>query len=302
VAKLEISIPSLKGRKRLLDTQDYAPWIRAGDALNDCTLFWMPVSGFPIRAQEKAWVTEFLGRLSSRLKDDFELRCEIFFRYKQITEELGDAYRAYSLQCMKLTGMGRYANADIPPTPTHAQIKEQVESGKEIDFREWVADFLIWFMTKQPERQRELFLGHGGMLTLFLPTDPKTAPPKTPFTPALRASMPVFQKMDVDGIIAGAFATRDAFLEKSKALFGTDLETRPEYPGIPFVLPMLESGHFFIATEELRTKWFSLFDLYINESIKDKGILLAFQKEQYEDVLLDVLESMRDDGFVYRVE
>ena len=301
MGELELSAPSLRpARRRLLDKSNYAPWVRAEGELADCTLFWMPVSQFPIREQEKTWLTEFLLRLSSQLSQGFGLRCEIFFQYKQITTELSDAFRRYSPKCMKLMGVGRHSESDLPAMPTPEQIKELIQSGKEIHVHDWIADFLIWFITKQPDEQRELFLGRGGMMTLFLPPDSKTVPPKLPVTPALRAAMPVFQKMDVDGIVAGAFATRDGFLEKSKTLFGTGLETRPEYPGIPFVLPLLDSSHFFIASEELRSKWFGLFDVYINESRKDKGVILAFQKEAYEDVVLDVLESMRNDGMVYR--
>jgi hypothetical protein len=303
VAEFEVSVPSLRpARRRLLDKRNYVPWVRAEGELTDCTLFWMPVSQFPVREQEKTWIMEFLTRLSLQLSQSFDLRSEIFFQYKQITAELGDAFRRYSPKCMKLLGVGRQSESDLPVMPTPEQVKELIESGKEINVHDWIADFLIWFITKQPEEQRELFLGRGGMMTLFLPPDSKTVPPKLPVTPALRAAMPVFQKMDVDGIVAGAFAARDSFLEKSKILFGGGLETRPEYPGIPFVLPLLDSSHFFLASEELRSKWFGLFDVYVNESRMDKGVILAFQKESYEDVVLDVLESMRKDKMVYRTD
>ena len=295
--EFEVSIPSLKpARRRLLDKGSYSPWVRAHDALPDCTLFWMPVSGFPVRKHEKVWITEFLAQLSSRLSEDFILRCEIFFQYKRISAELSDPFRTYSPKCLKLMGVGRCAESDLPVMPTPEKVRELIENGEKIDIQSWIADFLIWFITKQPQQQRDLFLGHGGMMTLFLPADPKATPPKLPITPALRAAMPVFQKMDVESIVEGAFVTRNSFLEESKAMFGAGLETRPEYPGIPFVLPLLDSGHFFTATEELRSKWFELFDVYINESRKDNGIILAFQKECYEDVVLDVLDSMRRNG------
>jgi hypothetical protein len=303
VANLEISIPSAKLRKRLFEPANYLPWVRAEEAqLSDTFLFWIPVSGFPIRQHEKEWITEFLARLSAQLEREHALRCEIFFQYKEVTAELGDSFRSYAMQCMKLMGLGRFADMDTPSFPTAAQIKEMVDSGKAIDFRDWIGDYMLWFIGKQPERQRELFLGHGGMTTTFLPPDPKIKVPKLPFTPALRASLPVFQKVDVDGIIAGTIAMQDQFLEKSKALFGAGLESKPEYPGIAFILPLLESSQFFLAPAELRAKWFQLFDVYINESRKDKGLILAFQKEEYETIMLDVLESMQHDGLTYRKE
>lgn len=297
--QLEIPVPSAKPRKRLHDVADCAPWKRAEERLNDCFLFWMPVSDFLVRDDEKRWITEFLARLSARLEEAHGLRCEIFFQYKQITPELGEAFRGYAQKCMKLMGLGRFADADLPSFPTADEIKKIVNSGKSVDFRDWMGDYLIWFIGKQPERQRELFLGHGGMTTIFLPPDSRTKPPRLPFTPALRASLPVFQKVDVDGMIAGTFAMQDAFLEKSKAMFGAGLESKPEYPGIAFILPLLDSGHFFLASPELRAKWFELFDVYVNESKKDKGLILAFQKEEYEQVFVDVLESLRRDKFIY---
>ena len=301
MAKLEILIPAAgKERKRLFNDADYSPWIQADSRqLPDCSLFWIPVSGFPARQQEKVWISEFLTRLSQFLDQDHGLRGEVFVQYKALGGELGDPFRSYSQQCVKLMGLGRFADSPLPSFPTAEELKEAVDGGKAVDFRDWLGDYLIWFIGKQPERQRELFLGHGAMTTIFLPPDPKTKMPKLPFTPALRESLPVFQKMDVDGLFAGAFAMQDQFLEKSKKLFGGGLEDKPEYPGIAFILPLLDSSQFFLASPELRADWFKLFDVYVTESKKDKGFLLAFQKDVYGSVLLDVMESMTKDGFLY---
>jgi hypothetical protein len=287
-------------RKRLHNEDDYLPWIRAEQTLSDCFLFWIPVSGFPIRHDEKVWLIEFLTRLDARLKA-LDLRTEIFFQYKQVTQEMGDSFRSYAQRCMKLLGLGRFADADLPSFPTAKQVQEAVDSGKPFDFRDWIGDYLIWFIGKQPAEQRERFLGHGGMTTIYLPPDPRLKPIRLPYTPALRAAMPIFQQMDVDAMVAGTQSMNDAFLAKSKKLFGEGLEDKPEYPGIPFVLPLLDSQHFFIATPELRERWFSLFDVYVNESRKDNGFLLAFQKEAYEDIFLEILESMRNDDLKYGV-
>ncbi len=287
-------------RRRLLDPANYLPWIRAEQNLPGCFLFWIPVSGFPVRHDEKVWITEFLKRLDTRL-NALNLRTEIFFQYKQVTPELGDSFRAYAQRCMKLLGLGRFADADLPSFPTPNQVKEAVDSGKPFDFRDWIGDYLIWFIGKQPAEQRERFLGHAGMTTIYLPPDPKMKPIRLPYTPALRAAMPIFQMVDVDAMVAGTQSMNDAFLAKSKLLFGEGLENKPEYPGIPFILPLLDSQHFFIATPELRDRWFSLFNVYVNESRKDKGLLLAFQKEEYEEIFIDILRSMRNDHFTYDV-
>jgi hypothetical protein len=300
--KIETTNTGLDLRRiRLSEQVDYVPWVRAEQQLEDCFLFWMPVSGFPMQHDEKEWISEFLNRLTKRLEQDHVLRSELFLQYKQITPQMGDTVRGYFTRCMKLLGLGRFANQDLPSFPTPEQVKEAVDSGNAFDFRDWIGDYLIWFVGKQPVEQRRLFFGHGGMTTIFLPPDPKMKRFRLPFTPAFRQAMPLFQKVDVDAMIEGTAAMKDAFLEKSKALFGEGLEEKPEFPGLAFILPLLDSQHFFIAGPELRERWFSLFDVYVNESKKDKGVLLAFRKEEYKSVFLDVVESMKADKLHYRV-
>ncbi len=298
----EIALPEQTPRRRLYKDADFSPWVPAQDGPKDCRLFWMPVSGFPLRYKEKAWITEFHSRWSTKLSGMYGLRAEIFLQYKAITPEMGEDFRRYAQRCVKLLGVGRYAENDLPSFPTQQQVKEAIDSGKPFDFRELIGDYVIWFASKHPEQQRELFLGTGGMTTLFLPPDPKLKPLKLPFTPALRASMPVFQRVDVDGIITGTLAMQDMFLEKSKRLFGQGLEGKPEYPGIAFVLPLLDSSYFFVAEAEMRARWFDLFEVYLHESRKDQGLILAFQKEEYEPALEETLQSMRDDGLAYEVQ
>ena len=303
MADLEISVPASRARKRLLDAPDYTPWVRAEEQqMSDCFLFWLPVTTFPIGHQERVWLMEFLSRLSVRLHEQHALRAELFLAYKSITGDLMDVFRRYAVTCVKMVGLGRFADTDIPPMPTAEQVKEYVEGGKTFRVSDWVGDYLIWFAGKDKERQRELFFGRGGTTTIFLPPDPKLKVPNLPFTPALRASLPVFQQMDVDGTITGAFSMQDAFLEKSKAMFGAGLENKPEYQGMAFILPLLESAHFFLASAELRAQWFELFDVYLNESEKDKGIVLAFKQEKYLEDLLSVLDSMFTDRMLYRKE
>ena len=283
-------------KSRLHEVQASAPWIRA-EALNDCYLYWLPVSAYPMRSQEREWMNEFIIRLVAAFKK-LGLRDETFFQYSEITEELGTRFLKHTAQKMKLMGWGRSADASMPAPPSMADLKKIQDSGEGLDTRQWFANFLIWFMAGGPE-QRAHFSGNGGMLTLLLPSDPKAVAPSLTITPKLRSAMPVFQKVDVDGMIAGTFAMRDSFLSKSKDVFGVGLEERPEYPGIPFILPLLDSGHFFAAATELRRQWFDIFDIYIRESRNDGGILLAFGEPAYEDVILDVLQSMREEKAVY---
>lgn len=284
-------------RPRLLDDRDFLPWVRAQD-LSGCSLFWLPVRSFPLSFEEKQWLTRFQERLAARLEGDFDLRAELFFQYKAVTPERSNDFLRYRQKCMVLMGLGRRPGAELPTLPDAEQLREMVQRGDTLDLNDWVGDYLYWFVMKQPARQRELFLGTGGLVTVFLPPDPSTKAPPLPYTPKLRAAHPAFQRFDVDAMHAATYAMSDAFLEKSKTMFGTGLEERANYDGLPFILPLPDSGHFFAVSPDVRESWFELFDIYINESVADKGILLAYTKD-FDSPLLDVLESMNREGMRY---
>ncbi len=224
------------------------------------------------------------------------MRGETFLRYKG-AEQFGETFQRYAQKCQLRIGVGRTTGQDLPRMPSQEETKRYLENPGNFDYNDWIAEYLYWFVTKQPELQRRLFLGYGQLLTLFLPPDPTKHPQPPTLTPALRDSLSVFRTMDVDGLMQGAFSARDPFQQASKTLFGKGLEQRPDYPGIRFVLPLFDSGDFFAASPDLRTEWFSLFDVYLRESHRDHGVLLAFQKEEYEAVLVDVLQSMRSSGW-----
>ena len=282
-------------RRRLFSDDEYSPWVRAHQ-LEDCFLFHAPVSAYPCMEREKLWFCEFYDRLSLALQK-YDLRAETFLRYKGV-EQFGDTFQTYAQKCQLRIGIGRITGKDLPRMPSQEEIQKYIENPNNFDYKDWIAEYLYWFVTKQPEVQRRYFLGHGQLLTLFLPPDPAAPAPRVPqFTPALRNSLSVFRTMDVDGLIKGAVSARDSFQQASKVLFGKGIEDRPDYPGIRFVLPLLDSGDFFAASPELKTQWFSLFDVYVRESDRDQGVLLAFQKEEYATLLVGVLDDMRSNGW-----
>lgn len=285
-------------RHRLYRAEDFLPWVRA-DRMEHCFLYWLPVEEFPLTHDRKQWVTAFLERFGAALnKQAGPLRCEVFLEYKGIGSEHLDDFLRYSRQCMTMLGMVRRPGASVPVPPSPEEIDEIARSRETVDFQQWVADYCYWFVMKQPERQRELFLGLGAMTTLWMEPDPATKAPPLRVSPALRKAHPVFQMVDVDARYEASFAVRDRFLAQSKQLFGAGLTDLPAYPGLAFILPVPDSEHFFALDEETCASWFDLFQVYCHESKTDKGILLAFRKD-YEDMLLLVLRSMRSDDLHY---
>ena len=96
----------------------------------------------------------------------------------------------------------------------------------------------------------------------------------------------------------GSLALRDSFQDKSKALFGQGLEDDPQFAGLRFVIPLLESKDFFGQPPEEVGKWLDLFEVYVNESPADGGILMAV-KEDREESLIALLEEMRAQNLEY---
>src|SRR5579863_2339429 len=277
-------------------TLDLHPWRRA-QALTRCFLYWMPVSCFPIAAQERAWLMEFFNRFVELAATQFELRGEAFLNFKTV-EELRIPFIKTASEFSPILGWTRQPGSQLVAMPPQEEIKEILRSGNKFDVTGIIQDRCYWFLKKVGIRQREIFFGHGGFTILFLKADPATKPPRLPFTEAMRKQCEQIQVSTLEDLMAGAFAMKDGFLAKSKQLFGAGLEDAPGFRGIPFILPQLCTEDFFNRPAEECESWFQLFDIYIGESSSDKGILLA-SKTDLEEKLIALLTQMRQDGFDY---
>ncbi|HEV2401148.1 MAG TPA: hypothetical protein VGS27_29715 [Candidatus Sulfotelmatobacter sp.] len=276
--------------------QDLYPLYRAHD-LDWCLLYWIPVSSFPIPSGQRQWLMTFLDRLTSTLVEKFGLRLETFLQYKVLYPKLMKAFVSSAVEFRPVPGLGRKPGAKLPAAITEQDIQDMLE-GKKYDFNDWVADYSYWFVTKATKKQRELFLGYGGMTTLFLKADSNATPPILPITKGMRKHFTVFQSLDVDAAIAHTFALKDAFQQKSKQLFGDGLSGEPQFQGLRFILPLLGTQDFFSQPTVEREKWFELFDVYVNESSVDKGIIIATRLD-LEQHLIDLVKQLTDEGTRY---
>ncbi len=197
-----------------------------------------------------------------------------------------------------ILGLSRRPGAAIPRVPDTATLTRMVKEGKEIKFNEIAPDYSYWFLRKSGAKQLEAFWGHGGISMVFTKPDPAAAAPPLPFSAAFRKKCKGIEESGVDGLWEAAFALKDGFQAKSKELFGTGLEDEPQYPGLPFILPLLQSSDFFNQLDQESAKWFQIFDVYLRESPEDLGILLA-SKTDLDDTLIELLAKMRADGFTY---
>ena len=279
-----------------------APWRKARE-LERCFLYWIPVDGFPIPVHQRTWLMSFLDRLGPTLADQFGLRVEVFLQ-KTVVQQLTERFVNTSMDFFPKLGLCRRSSDPLPTMPSKEEVEGLVEQAKQrekIVLDKWLPQSCYWFSAKAERQQRENFFGHGGMTMIFLKPDPATVPPKLPFTQEMIKRNELLRMANLDDLLARAFAARDSFLSKSKELFG-DPSRKDElfFRGLRFILPLLGSTDFFAGPQEQFDKWFELFDIYLNESPLDGGIVLA-SKLDFETALLDILKTMKDEGLTYFV-
>lgn len=293
-----MTVPAGDRRSRLESSEepDFSPWVVA-PSVADTHIFWLPVSTFPIRSLEQAWLQLFLSRFAAALQGE-GLREEVFLQFATATSEFSDVFQRYSQKAQVLPGLSRRPGEPLQGMPSVDQVKQEIEDNQAFDFSKWASDYTVWFQHKRGDQQRELFFGAGGMSLLYLTPDPRTVPPPLPFTPRLKAALPVFERIDVEAVLHGTMALNDRFLPHTKAVFGEGLSASIDPDIVSFVLPLFETRHLINATPEQRAAWFEVFDVYCRESPRDKGILLAFRKD-FRTLLLAVLQGLEQDGHQY---
>jgi hypothetical protein len=89
------------------------------------------------------------------------------------------------------------------------------------------------------------------------------------------------------------------FLKRSREVFAAHLADGPAKRHSLFVLPRLRSAHFVDTTPEIRSSWFQVFSAYCIESEVDRGILFCFKEGNFDDRLIAILDSMRENGWEF---
>jgi hypothetical protein len=288
--------------------RDLLPWRPAKD-LKRCSLYWIPVKSFPIGEHQRNWIVEFLNRFGAHMAETASLRCEQFLSFKILGDHKDLTHKLHKtiLRYSPLLGLSRRPGEDIKSLPDTEELQKDREayaSGKKKlpTISEISPDYCYWFILKYPEEQRENFLGYGGLTNLFMKPDPNTVPPEEAMLPDVFFDeiAPRVDKEQYEAMVAGTFALGDEFLPKSKELFGKGLEEEPQYPGLFFIVPLLRSRDFFQESDEVVEQWFDLFEVYVNESPEDRGVLLA-AKEDLDEVMIEILRQMREEGLSYPV-
>lgn len=256
------------------------------------------MSAFPIPTAQRAWLIDFSRSLAAALAKEPGLRGEFFLSLKTV-HLVEKRFRKLAIDLLPILGLARKPNAPLPPMPTKEQL-EAAARGEPFDINQHIPDYCYWL--RHPDLATLLgeFFGHGGSAMFYLKADPATKPPEIPYLDEIR---PLFPKMDFDRLLAmtqAGLSMKDGFLQSSKELLGAGLEEEPEFAGIPYIVPLLETKDFFSQPDSEREKWFKLFDVFWRESPADQGIFLA-SALPLEPLLVQIVESMKEAGRPYPV-
>lgn len=279
---------------------------------------------------------EFFSRLSVHLFETSKLQAEHFMQM-QIVDENEQLRKRFINAMMKDSPMlGRcWLPRGKQPIPASDQEVELLASKKK-EFRayDYSHPQAWWFMGRDADALRERYLGYGGFTAFFLKPDVEESlttilpitneqiiipkflrnnpglkvlledfnPQKPNQIPGFirnhRAMKQVFSLFEPDKIKEKNNALSAPFRNLTKEIFGADIPCDLEYEGILFVLPKLASQDFFAHTDEQIRRWFEVFDVYINESHEDQGIIMAC-KDDLAPLIASIVGKMRVEGYRY---
>jgi hypothetical protein len=291
--------------ERLMSVSELLPWRHARDCQH-CFLYWMPVSQFPAPAMQRRWLLRFFEALAGALEKERRLNSETFVQLRTVTED-ADVQREFlnhSMDLRPLLGYARSPHAEIPPaTLSQEELDAFTRGERKPDLYEHMPAYCYWFVKRDGELHRRLFLGHGGMTLLFLPPDPKTRMPEElkwaiAKINRIRMLQPLREQMDIDKELKSTASLHGEFLSKSKAVFGVGMERDLHYRGLPYIIPLLSSRDFFESPAEIVESWFGVFEMYVRESPTDAAIILA-SKASVHDLVISVVEALRAEGLTY---
>ena len=326
----------LKSEEMLgIDSKTLLPW-RWAESMRSCSLFWIPVNLGSIPRGQREWLLEFFIRLSARLSEASGLHAEHFMQM-QVIDENEHLRKAFLDAMMKEHPMlGRcWLPRGKQPIPASDQEVELLASKKK-EFRpyDYAPQQTWWFLSRDAGALRERYLGYGGLTIFFVKPDTEgniaAAPPAADapmiipkflrnhpslkilledFNPQKPHHIPgfvrnhpamkqVFSVFDVDKMQEKNRALTSTFRDQTKEAFGVGIPRDLEYEGILFVLPKLASQDFFAQTDQRIRRWFEVFDVYINESPEDEGIILAC-KDNLTSLIATIVGEMRSRGYRY---
>lgn len=318
-----------------VNSKELLPW-RWAESMRSCSLFWIPVNLRSTPRGQREWLLEFFRRFSERLFEIGALEAEHFMQM-QVVDEDEHLRKAFLNAVMKESPMlGRcwLPRAKQPTPPSDQEVKLLAGKKKEFKPYDYAPQQAWWFLSKDAEALRERYLGYGGLTFFFVKPGSRgersNAPPAAnteiiipkflsnlpglkvlldDFDPQQPHRIPGFVRnhaamkqvlsvFDVGKMQEKSTALVSPLRDKTKEVFGVGIPRDLEYEGILFIVPKLASQDFFAQTDQKIRQWFEVFDVYVNESPEDEGIIVAC-KDDLTSLIASIVDGMLSDGFRY---
>lgn len=272
---------------------------RKAEHLAGSSLFWLPVSGFPMRSQERQWIKALVSILSAQFREKLQLRQENFVNFDYIYPDLHETFLRRSLDFSPLPGILFHPSRPLFRPPSEEELQQMLKTGDASRLRRASKSLAYWLAKKKGAAQFEDFFGFGAMITLWLPESEETKPPDIPL-PKKALQHPAFRGLDVEGEIAFTYSLRDPFLPKSKILFTPGVEDDPQYRSMLFAVPLFTAESIYHGRGEMRDACLDLFGAYLAESRDDHGVLL-WGRTAIEPILTNALRGLEAQGMTYPI-
>jgi hypothetical protein len=289
-------------RRRLSDIKTLRhllPFYRA-TTIEDISLYWLPVSEFPIKFRQREWILKFLDRFTAEMAKKKQV-AENFLLMKHTRTDLNDRFVNTITEYRPMTGILLAPQQQLPAVPTSLEVKELTEShGPDgvLNLDHLVPDYCCWFAGGEESAHRRDFFGVGGMLTLWIDEGQEPQPFQFEI-PKVIATHPAMKGVDFHEQMRKGMRLQHPFLKRSREIFAAHLPDGPVKRDSLFILPRLSSHHFTDATPDTRKSWFEIFSAYCIESDEHRGILLALKEPDFDEELIAILEAMKENGEEY---
>lgn len=270
-----------------------APWVRA-DALTRCFLYWTPYDFTRASSKTTAWLTRFFSEFEKAIAKEHKLEGQYFLQMKSLEDRTHYLFVKNAPELMPIAGMGIVPGVPVTPPFSMESAGPLLRSEKTFQFQDYVADYVYWMLNGDLPVCRE-FWPSGGMSMMFVPPVPNSLPPQFKIPAVARKMVPA---MDPDRFLKQALGLMNPFHRKSKELFGKPYEKELGYEGWVFFVPLLSSSHFFSLPADEIGKVLELSPVYVNESVADRGILVA-SKTDLSEILNEITRQVEAEGIWY---
>jgi hypothetical protein len=284
-------------RKRLSEIKTLhhlLPFYRAMH-IEDISLYWLPVEGFPIPFRQREWILSFFDKLDEVMLKQRQVP-ENFLRLKHTRTALNDRFVNTVHEYRPMTGLLLMPQQQLPAVPTSMEVKKLTESHNSdgvLNLDHLVPDYAAWFAGGDAVSHRRDFWGVGGMLTVWI--EQGQEPKGFDFEiPKVIATHPSMKGVDFREQMRKGMRLQHPFLARSRELFAAHLADGPVKRHSLFVLPRLTGPHFADATPATRATWFQVFSCYCAEIEDQGGILLAMKEPDFDDTLIEIIEAMKE--------